>query len=197
MEIAEIRLGAESMADKMIETIDLIEKAFMEHKTEILADAIKKEGQINAMEKELTAKVLELSKSVKDTKEIVALQQAVETLERMGDEALGLAERIEIKITEKLLFSEQGVKEFNETYGAMKSSVRMMREYLRRPDSALKDRVIDNGFHVKELVERYRKEHTERLVRGVCTPMAGNMYFDMLDFTGNLARHSSTIVKLF
>jgi hypothetical protein len=47
------------------------------------------------------------------------------------------------------------------------------------------------------LVERYRAEHMERLVKGVCTPMAANMFFDMLDFTGNIARHSSYVVKLF
>ena len=79
----------------------------------------------------------------------------------------------------------------------MKRSVEMMIEFLKRRDTALKERIIDNGFHVKELVERYRKEHFERLVQGICTPMAANMYFDMLDFTGNLARHSSNIVKLF
>jgi len=56
--------------------------------------------------------------------------------------------------------------------------------------------VIDNGFRVKGLVEQYRKEHADRLVQGLCTPMGANMYSDMLDFTGNLARHSSNIVKL-
>ena len=123
--------------------------------------------------------------------------QVVETLERMGDETANLVERIEIKVAEKLLFSDLGVSEFNETFGAMKRSIEMMIEFLKKKDPALKDRIIDNGFHVKELVERYRKEHFERLVQGICTPMAANMYFDMLDFTGNLARHSSSIVKLF
>ena len=46
-------------------------------------------------------------------------------------------------------------------------------------------------------MERYRKEHADRLVQGICTPLGANMYFDMLDFTGNLARHSSNVVKLF
>ena len=72
----------------------------------------------------------------------------------------------------------------------------MMREYLRSQNEALKESTIKNGFHVKDLVERYRKEHADRLVQGDCTPMAANMYFDMLDFTGNIARHASNIVKL-
>ena len=197
MEIAAIRSGTESMADRMCEILELIEKAFMEHKTEILTDAMKKESQINVTERELTAKIIELSRSTKDKKDLFILQQAIEMLERMGDESLSIMERVEIKITEKLLFSDLGVNQFNETYGIMKNSVNMMRQFLRKPDSALANRIIDNGFHVKELVERYRKEHTERLVKGLCTPIAANMYFDMLDYTGNLARHASNIVKLF
>jgi phosphate:Na+ symporter len=121
----------------------------------------------------------------------------VETLEHMGDETAGIIERIEIKVAERLLFSEIGVQQFNETYNVMRNSVRMMSRFLAKPDQALKEKVVDNGFKVKDLVERYRKEHFERMVQGLCTPMGANMYFDMLDLTGNLARHSSNIVKLF
>jgi Na+/phosphate symporter len=108
-----------------------------------------------------------------------------------------LVERIEIKNAEHLLFSDIGVAQFNETFGAMRKSVEMMREFLNTKAGILKDKIIDNGFHVKALVERYRAEHADRLVKGICTPMAANMFFDMLDFTGNLARHSSNIAKLF
>ena len=197
MDIKEIRDKAMSMAEKVYEMIELIEKGFMENKANFLSEAMKKENEINELEKALTQRILELSRSSKEKKELSLLEQMVETLERMGDEAANLIERIEIKVHEKLLFSDIGVEQFNETYRAMKKSVEMMKEFLGGKDSGLKDRIIDNGFHVKELVERYRKAHADRLVQGLCTPMGANMYFDMLDFTGNLARHSSNIVRLF
>jgi phosphate:Na+ symporter len=198
MNLGEIKAGAASMADKVCGMMLLIEKGFMENKLEHLSAAIEEENKINGMEKGLTKSILALSKAARteaEKKELSVLEQVVETLERMGDEAASLVERIEIKVAEKLMFSETGVEQFNETYAAMKGSVEMAREFLRRPDPVLREKVIDNGFHVKELVERYRKEHAERLVKGICTPMAANMFFDMLDFTGNLARHSSNIVK--
>ena len=196
----EIKTKALLMADKICEMLDLVENGFMKHSSESLAAAMGKENEINDLEKTSTTRVLELSKALKgdaDRKELVALQQAVETLERMGDEAASLIERIEIKNAEHLLFSDLGVAQFNETYVTMKRSVEMMRDFLKGKDGVLKDRIIDNGFQVKALVERYRAEHTERLIKGICTPMAANMFFDMLDFTGNLARHSSSVVKLF
>ena len=200
MDINKIKLKTIFMADKIHGMLGLIEKGFMENKPEPLSEAMKEEREINEIEKNLTLAILELSKSTKEEdkkEEFSALLGVAETLERMGDEAANLIERMEIKIAERLLFSDTGVEQFNETYNAMKKSVDMMREFLKKPNPNLKERVIDNGFHVKELVERYRKEHNERLIKGICTPIAANMYFDMLDFTGNLARHSSNIVKLF
>jgi Na+/phosphate symporter len=79
----------------------------------------------------------------------------------------------------------------------MQQSIDMMKQFLVKKQPEMKKKILDNGFHVKFLVERYRKEHADRLVKGLCTPMGANMYFDMLDFTGNLARHASNIVKLF
>ena len=40
------------------------------------------------------------------------------------------------------------------------------------------------------------KEKVSRNACKLCTPLGANMYFDMLDFTGNLARHSTNVVKL-
>ena len=200
MDITAIRAEVVGMADKVFDMLELIEKGFMENKMGILSRAMERERDINETEKRLTKEILELSRSIGQAdgrQDLLVLEQMAVTFERMGDEALSLIERIEIKVSEKLLFSEKGVEEFNETYHTMEKSVDMMRRFLKGGDRTLKERVIDNGFHVKELVERFRKEHTERLLAGLCTPMAANMYFDMLDFTGNLARHASNIVKLF
>lgn len=188
------------MADTVYEMVEFVERGFMEHKTEFLSAAMARENSLNEMERVLTQRVLELSKTAAneaDKRSLIMWEQVIETLERMGDEAANLVERIEIKNEEHLLFSDMGLAQFNETYGIMKKSVDMMRLYLKGKSDELKKSVIDNGFKVKDLVERYRQEHTERLVKGICTPIAANIYFDMLDFTGNLARHASNVVKLF
>ncbi len=200
MSIDAVREEAIVMADRTYEMLELVEKGFMEHKAEYLAGAMALERQLNDMERTLTQKVFDIAKTAKTAQEkrdLIIWEQVIETLERMGDEAANLVERIEIKNAEHLLFSDMGVVQFNETYGIMAKSVDMMRLFLKGKSEELKARIIDNGLRVRSLVQRYREEHTGRLVNGVCTPIAANMYFDMLDFTGNLARHASGIVKLF
>ena len=196
MDVNDIRMRITAMADKVCGMLGLIEKGFMENKMEFLSEAMKEEGELNKEEKLLTKSIIDVSKMSRAKKTLSAFAQIIEELERMGDEAANLIERIEIKVHEKLLFSEEGVEQFNETYHAMKRSVEMMRDSLENSDPASKQKIVDNGFHVKELVERYRQVHADRLVQGECTPLGANMYFDMLDFTGNLARHASNIVKL-
>jgi phosphate:Na+ symporter len=196
MDMNEIKLNVIVMADKACEIMNLIEDGFIKNKMDFLTVAMQEEGEINRMERVLTDSIMAIAKSSADKRELSALSQIVEMLERIGDEATGLVERIEVKVHEKLLFKEDAVKEFNETYSTAKASVRMMREYLRSKDAGLKEEIVNNSLRVKELVERYRTEHADRLVRGDCTPMEANMYFDMLDFTGNIARHSSSIAKL-
>ena len=200
MDTKEMQAKIILMADKVYSSLLLIEKGFMDNKLEPLALAIKEEHLVNEMEKILSKSIIDISKqaaSAGERKNLALMGQVVETLERMGDEATNLVERIEIKVVEKLLFSDLGLQEFNETFGTMKRSVEMMIEFLKTKNASLRDKVVANGFHVKELVERYRVEHSERLVQGLCTPMDANMYFDMLDFTGNLARHSSNVIKFF
>ena len=197
MDIGEIKIKAFGMADTVSDILGLVEKGFMENKSSYLSDAMAKEETLNESEKSLTRSILDLSKAAGNRKELSTLAQAVETFERMGDEASSIIERIEVKVAEKIMFDELSVSQFMETYNALKRSVEMMRNYLKHRDSSIRQNVIDNGFLVKELVERYRKEHADRLVQGICTPLGANMYFDMLDFTGNLARHASSVAKLF
>ena len=197
MDIGDIRTKAFGMADTVSDILGLVEKGFMENKDQYLSEAMAKEEGLNELEKLLTNSILDLSKSAGDKKELSILAQAVAALERMGDEAASIIERIEVKVAEKLMFDETSVAQFMETYSVMRKSVEMMRDFLKYHDFAIKQRVIDNGFNVKGLVEKYREEHANRLIEGLCTPLGANMYFDMLDFTGNLARHASNVVKLF
>ncbi len=184
------------MADTLKKVLDFIGDGFTEHKLSFLSKAIEAEKNINVLQKAVMDKVVADSKKKAMSKDdLVTASQIAETLERIGDECINLIERIEIKIEEGLLFSEEGVKEYIEVFDSAKQSFDMASKVLRAADKALAERVIANGFHVKELVETYRKTHNERLVRGICDPRTSNMFFDMLDFTGNIARHSSNVVK--
>lgn len=185
------------MAETLKKVMNLLVEAFAENKVSYLTEAIDTEKKINILESAILGKAIADSKlKNKEEKDLIISSQIAETLERIGDECINLVERMEIKIEESLFFSDEAVSEYIEVLDAARKSFDMAADALKTGDSVLAERVIDNGFHAKELVERYRRTHNERLVKGECDPRSSNMFFDMLDYAGNIARHSSNVVKV-
>lgn len=194
-----IVVDLKKMTNTLSEMIDLVYQGFMENDTQYLNRALNKENIMNDLEKEITDSVVQLSKALdeKGQKEFVLLVQVAQNLERMGDELRYLMERLEIKIVEDLLFSDIGVEQYKDTFEKMRKSVNLTIEFLDKNKNELLETILKNGDDVKETVEKYREEHLRRLTKGLCKPRAANMYFDMLDYMGNIARHCTAIARIY
>lgn len=194
-----ITANLKKMTSILSEMVDLVYQGFMENDAHYLNRALNKERIMDDLEKEITTSIVKVFKTLdkKGQKEFVLFEQFAENLERMGDELRYLMERIEIKIAENLFFSEMGVEQYKETFEKMRKSVNLTIEFLNEDKHSLLKMILKNGDEVKKTVERYRAEHLERLAKGICEPRAANMYFDMLDFTGNIARHCTNIARTY
>ncbi len=194
-----IVVDLKKMTNTLSEMIDLVYQGFMENDTHYLNRALNKENIMNDLEKEITDSVVQLSKTLdeKGQKEFVLFVQVAQNLERMGDELRYLMERLEIKIVEDLLFSDIGVEQYKDTFEKMRKSVNLTIEFLDKNKNELLETILKNGDDVKETVGKYRKEHLVRLTKGLCKPRAANMYFDMLDYMGNIARHCTAIARIY
>jgi phosphate:Na+ symporter len=187
------------MAEIISEMVDLVFEGFMKNDAHFLNRALNQERIMDDLEREITSSVIKSYNVLdeKTQKEFVLLEQTAQNIERMGDELRYLMERIEIKIAENLLFSNIGVEQYKEVFEKMKKSVDLTKEFLKEGKNEIIDKILDNGDGIKKLVEKYRKEHLKRLAEGICEPRAANMYFDMLDFTGNIARHCTNIARTY
>jgi phosphate:Na+ symporter len=194
-----IEKSLKQMAEIILEMTGLVYKGLMENDAHFLDSALNKERILDDFEKDITAAVIEASKglSKKDIQEQICLEQTAQNIERMGDELRSLMERIELKIAERLYFSDIGIKQYVEVFEKMQRSVSLAAEFLTKDDKKALDAIIRNGNEIKVLVEKYRVQHLERLAKGICEPRAANMFFDMLDFTGNIARHCTNIAKTY
>ena len=192
-----IILKINEMALLLSEMVQLVYQGFMENDNHYLNTALDKERIMDNLEKEVTLAVVEGSRNLDERArtEYIALQQVAENIERMGDELRSLMERIEIKIAEDLFFSDLGVEQYLDVFERMRRSVTLTVAYVTAGRKENLEEVLRNGDGVKEAVERYRAEHLVRLTKGICEPRAANMYFDMLDFTGNIARHCTNIAR--
>jgi phosphate:Na+ symporter len=94
-----------------------------------------------------------------------------------------------------LLFTEEAVKEYTAVYNKTLEALDEIAFAFERGDLSLVKIVLRKEEHIDSLVDEYRKKHNERMIQGVCTPMACNMFLNMLDFTAAVYYHAKKIAR--
>lgn len=170
----------------------------MEHDLDILADVLAKENILNQLEKELTAQLIELgrcSAQKNEREKVTRYADIVADIELVGDYCKDILERVEIKIQEKLLFSDDAVSEYNELYKKTEEALAEIAAALDADKPGLVKEVIKEEEHIDKLVDKYRQHHNQRLIEGICSPLGCNMFLNMLDFTAAVYYHAKKIAR--
>jgi len=187
------------MAQTALSMWKLTFQTFMEHDTNILSAALDEEAKLNDLEKELTGGLVELSREPHITKQHTAIiaiySDVVADLEMIGDYAKDILERVEIKIQEKLLFSDEAVCEYSDLYRRTEEALEEVVMALEKDNFSLVREVLKNQEHIDGLVDEYRKRHNQRLIKGICSPLACNMFLNILDFTAAVYYHTKKIAR--
>jgi phosphate:Na+ symporter len=171
-------------------------QAFIEHDTDLVAVVLKDENTLNDLEKEITKDLVAFGRETSDARakqQMPAYTNIVGDLELIGDYCKDILERVEIKITERLLFSDEAFQDYEELYRATDSALDEVVCVIARDSLSLVKDILKNGGHIDTLVDRLRLRHDQRLLSGICSPLAGNMYLNMLDFTAAVYYHAKKI----
>ncbi|MGE4357252.1 MAG: PhoU domain-containing protein [Candidatus Omnitrophota bacterium] len=197
-ELNKIFIQIKEMGILALQMWEITFSAFMEHNPELFQEVTERENKINELEKKLIEELIDLGKITKDKEKkkiIMSYMEIIGDIEIIGDYCKDVLERIEIKVAEKLLFSEDAVNEYKDLYYKTHN-------VLERTISAFDQRQIDFLREIiKEcqdnevLAERYREHHEQRLLDGICSPFAGNMFLNMIDFTSAINSHIRKIAE--
>jgi len=183
------------LALKMWQTTHL---TFIEHDADLIPPILQDENRLNGLEKEITFLLVEwnkVSSNALEKAKIPLYAEIIGDLELIGDYCKDILERIEIKIQEKLLFSEEAVKEYEELYRRTEDALKEVTSALERGSYSAVKEVLRKDEHIDTLVDLYRKRHNQRMIEGLCSPMACNMFLNMLDFTAAVYYHTKKIAK--
>lgn len=191
-----IKIKVREMAKLTLKMLVTTFEGFMEHNLAILGGVLKDEESLNNMEKDIVKSLVEASKTTALSKDdFIILTDLVEDLEEIGDYCKDIIERVEIKIQENLLFSDDALEEYKHLYTVVESGLSDIVKALEMSDRKFAARVVSDQEHVDELVEKYRKSHAERLMKGICDLRAGNMFLNLIDFTAQIYHHTRAIAR--
>ena len=194
--LAVIREKINQMAELTLSMLVSTFDGFMQHDLDILNEVLKKENKLNEMERTLSFSLVQFSKEkpkAADKRYISLLVEIIADLEEIGDYVKDMIERIEIKIQEKLFFSEDALLEYRHLYNVVKVALSDVVKSLKMDDKNFAKRLLGDEEHVDRLLLKYRNAHTKRLIAGVCDPRAGNMFLNILDFTAQIFHHTRSI----
>lgn len=173
-------------------------KAFMEHDLDFLSEALEIEVKLNSFEREITQDLAEIARGSNDKNEIsksLIYSDVVADLELIGDYCKDMLERIQIKIEEKLLFSQEAVDDFEKLYRSAEAALQEIAKALDKDDYSAVKEVFKNEEHIDTMVDDYRSRHNQRVVAGVCQPLACNMFLNILDFTAAVYYHTKKVAR--
>lgn len=193
-----IRKKVAGMSKTALHMWELTYEAFMEHDTDLITAALDEEEKINELERNISAELVMLGRVatvISEKSKVRTWLEIVGDLELIGDYCKDTLERIELKIKEKLLFSDEAVKEYGHLYNKTGEALGAVVEALDRDNPALISKVAKEKAHFKDLLEQCRRHHEERMIEGTCMPFACNMYLNMLDFTGQIFDKSIEIAS--
>jgi len=198
IELNDLKKDIAEMARMALDMWKMTHQAFMEHNLDLFAPVLEKESLLNELEKQLTAELVEIGRatSTKEEREkVVGYADIVGDIELIGDYCKDILERVQIKIEEKLLFSDDAVKEYGELYQKTATALEEVAQALEKDEPDFVRRVLKQEEHIGNLVDEYRRRHDQRLIDGVCSPLACNMFLNMLDFTAAVYYHTKRIAE--
>lgn len=186
------------MSQAALKMLEITHQAFMEHNQDLIALALEEESKLNEQEKSITTDLVEFGRGCakkEERKHAALYTDIVGDLELIGDYCKDILERVQIKIEEKLLFSEDAVREYNDLYARTYAALKEIAEALARDDLSSIGRVMKKEEHIDSLVDEYRQRHNQRMIKGICTPLACNTFLNMLDFTAAIYYHAKKIIR--
>ncbi len=184
------------MGEIGIDMLDNSLSALLQNNERLVQDVYLKEEVLNTVNSEITkylVLVFQKELSPKQSKELTDLMNISAHFERVGDHIENIADLAEIKINDKLPFSQKAERDLEYIFSKVKKSLQYVIRSLKEHNKELAILVTKREDDIDKLEEGLRDEHIDRLTKQICNPEAGVIYIDILSNLERIADHAYDI----
>lgn len=171
-------------------------KALLTNNERIVQDIYLKEDVLNTVHREITKYLLVVSQkelSPAQSQSLSNLMNISGHIERVGDHIENIADLSEIKINEKLPFSQKAEKDLKYIFSKVEKSLKYSLDSLKNHNIEAAKIVTKREDEIDRLEESLRNEHIERLTKQICNPESGIIYIDVLSNLERIGDHAYNI----
>jgi hypothetical protein len=179
---------------KAYDCIPLLQTAFTHNSSEPLKDCLGKLNSIKKTEAEATIRIAEMVRDDHTLKPYLSIPQL---LLRIGEHIEKLVEIINKKIKEDVLFSDRGISEITFLLQRLAEILKTTSDLLLIRNPALIRHIQESESDLANKALEYATLHEERLIEGLCLPMASPLFLNMLNAIRNIAWDAKEIAIKF
>jgi Na+/phosphate symporter len=181
-------------AKNSYECISLLQSALSHNSTTSLKDCREMLPSIMNLESELTGKIARIAKEDNTLKKYVSIPQL---LFGIGEHIEKLREIIDKKIKDDILFSDRAISELTTLLKRLNDLLRSTSDMLATENPVLIQHIQDSEQDVVKKAMEYATSHEDRLIEGLCLPIASPLFLNMLNSIRCIACNAKDIAMKF
>ena len=189
-DIKDALMTLHEMGNNAEDCILMIQTAFIYNTSLPLKDCKEKIIDIRKGESQFTNNITEIISDTPDLKPYVSIPGH---LFRIGENVEKLAELIDKKNRDTILFSDKAIMETTFLLQRMTEILQATAAMILARNKFLSMYVHESQAGVERRAAEYATLHEERLIQGVCLPVASSLYINMLDAIKSIAWHAKEI----
>lgn len=185
MEEREINERLNKLLEETLPILNNIYKGFVRQKINLL-----KESKVQFRDS-LKKRLPGVEKLIQDKDKNEAVKRFVGALPHLQRVALALdslIDKMEIKVSNNVLFSQKAFDDINQLMVAVGAQFTDVKDYCMTRNPTLKDQIQADMEKVRKLADDFDAVHQNRLITGVCMPQASFLYIDMTDSLKRMAK---------
>ncbi len=189
------------VCQSLIKMLGLSFQGFRKYTGESLREVDKVKNEVQKKSSELAHFLILKSSSYEKGKDWAKPYLSMaSSLDRISYNIEGIADRLKSKVQNKILFSDQAVKEINLVFQEAMDLLERLPDLILTPNKLLAQNIGEQVRSVLRIANGYSEGHEERLIQGVCTPKSSPIYLGMLESLKGIIVHilevSGKIVSL-
>jgi|UniRef100_A0A7C3WLB1 phosphate:Na+ symporter len=188
------------MAEIVEDMYNLTMDALFKNSTQNYKDVLTMEDITDSLKASLINYLTQLSTdslSEGEAKELNAILRAVDDVERIADHLTNVMEKVEVKNSERVEFTEFAWNDLSELRELIYENIRDSFSMIKDSNVSYLDEVLIREERIDYKVRQSKENHIERIKKGICNPIAGIIFSDLLIDLERISDHCVNIAQEF
>jgi Na+/phosphate symporter len=192
MALKEQVFGMHDLVSDMVESIDSLYTGFIYNNVKVIEEV---ESTLQDTVGRLSALTEGVVGEAKEEPMASSYVSVPSHIGRIGDSLGRIALALKNKSKGNVLISDKATAELDYLFGSTRDIMVNVRDMVLAPNTLVARHMAESERAVEKMADEYATKHEERLIEGLCTPKASQLYIQMLDAFKSIAWHAKEIAK--